>query len=788
MKQVHWQLPFESLDGNRYRIDIYSDADENENENWPIQLKGAGIDEGGPLTTDGDKSDDFFAPMRPQTGNIHIVNTSGELSIFDILPKDNTDRPVRVINETNGALEWQGYLKCENYSQGYNARPQQIDITIISVLEAMKDVSLPTAMVITPTMTLRQLIEGMLGEMNRLSQIHGVSRYIDRYIVPHSYNGVLDYSINPAVLVKENQFENALRIEYTSDTDKIADVIGYIATLFGWVAVEYYGSILFLCAGERTYDEYQADNHQISTTMTLTDRQMQDLHYHGIGHSITVSAPADVVTVKANMKKVEMGIDIPAFPRGLSGSYGRHFVLERGTGQLPVGEVMDEEHVQMVISNQDNAYGNVEFGYRFAIMKFLFEDQKLCEASVYGNTTQETALRGDIMNNSSSEPSQFDAKYQRYLTDKTEMTGIQYAGAYYARITHNKFYEDGESKEPEHEFDGILCSFFPGSKTTGSTPIGFDASRTDYILRISSKSISAYTNGNIDIHLKGTPIWLKSIKMGIAVNQLMSYGLICYHDDEDKEGKYDELVKNKRYMFQAELQFGEQYWNGNSWQTTRTRFDVLMDSKGAIQEYQNRSLEQKPSVRDFIRIPIGSNMGGSIVFSIYPVITPIYTQRFTPYFNPYVVDVMFSEIKVDVSSLSNPIENLRGGFNAEDVNTNVYSRRLSRSNRESEVVIDTNIGTTLYNKNTDNALRDSNGRLVRTVSIGGAIVKPEQHLLGRMAAYYAKPMSAISLEVDRADAKVAHYAGYDGKTYLQLSESRDWGRGLSTIQCFECPE
>ena len=71
-------MPFGSLDGEQYRIDIYAEGVPTEVKT----LEGAAE----PFTTDEDNSDDFFSQVRGQTGVIRIVDESSnaELIRYDL--------------------------------------------------------------------------------------------------------------------------------------------------------------------------------------------------------------------------------------------------------------------------------------------------------------------------------------------------------------------------------------------------------------------------------------------------------------------------------------------------------------------------------------------------------------------------------------------------------------------------------------------------------------------------------------------------------------------------------
>ena len=134
-KQVRWRVPFASVNGTQYEVEIYD-------KNWtgsPVVLTAGAT----PFVTDEDASDDFFAPVRSQTGTLQVCTQLADgtmLRLEDILPDNNIARPVQLRRVDDDVVEWQGFLSCEAYSQDYTSIPQVLDLSLISVLEAMDSV------------------------------------------------------------------------------------------------------------------------------------------------------------------------------------------------------------------------------------------------------------------------------------------------------------------------------------------------------------------------------------------------------------------------------------------------------------------------------------------------------------------------------------------------------------------------------------------------------------------------------------------------------------------------
>ena len=96
-KAVRWQVPFVSVSGTKYRVDIYDDTG-----SWSGVTQLLPGDQ--PFVTDEDASDDYFAPVRSQSGTLQVCTkiepqttypNGGTLSLNDILPANNIAHPVR---------------------------------------------------------------------------------------------------------------------------------------------------------------------------------------------------------------------------------------------------------------------------------------------------------------------------------------------------------------------------------------------------------------------------------------------------------------------------------------------------------------------------------------------------------------------------------------------------------------------------------------------------------------------------------------------------------------------
>ena len=126
---VRWQIHFKSLSDVDYYVDIYDSTFSG----TATQLTGAAM----PFTTTEDNDEDMYIPIRSQSGYIRFIVENSTI-VNQIRPVQTTDRPV-VFRDSHETL-WMGFLRPEQYSQQWGPTPYEIEIPIMSVMEAMQGV------------------------------------------------------------------------------------------------------------------------------------------------------------------------------------------------------------------------------------------------------------------------------------------------------------------------------------------------------------------------------------------------------------------------------------------------------------------------------------------------------------------------------------------------------------------------------------------------------------------------------------------------------------------------
>ena len=248
-KAIRWQLHFheakpDSKNPKHYRVYIYDEQDGS----WSgvTQLLGGTS----PFTTDEDSSDDYFAPIRVQTGTLTVCTHDEDgnvlITLDDILPANNISRPVKLWRLLGGGavgvLEWQGFLSCEAYDQDYTSIPQIIQLPVISVLEAMASVEVSISRM-TGLERINKIIYNALHEIDIES---GITNFVNIH-----YDGatkdIFNKYLDQSVLYSTKDSGGYNQLFTLLDANDCQSVLEDICVFMGWVAREIGADIYIQC-------------------------------------------------------------------------------------------------------------------------------------------------------------------------------------------------------------------------------------------------------------------------------------------------------------------------------------------------------------------------------------------------------------------------------------------------------------------------------------------------------------------------------------------------------------
>ena len=745
-KQVRWQVPFVSRLGTAYRVDIYDDG----YTGTPVQLTAGPT----PFVTDEDASEDYFAPIRVQTGTLTVCTHDEDgnvlITLDDILPANNIARPVLLVNVGTGAIEWQGFLSCEAYDQDYTSIPQHLQLPVISVLEAMASVEVgPTKLsgLNTVGTTIIQLLEIFIEKA-------GVS-YFSEYYVPTVARGrnILSKYIDATVLFEQKEYNNENSTTYIVSGLSLQDCLARIATYMGWCLRENSGTLYFMAANEtvsynRRYRIGMVDQQGNISYRWMIDfketpvvaRDIASLLWAGADHRRTVSQGAKSVEVVAKLEKYELNISIPECPVGsLSTVYRQLWKYMR-----------DGDWLYLLANTNANAYSNMSVAYYSA----NYIDVTTPHFTSYLTASIETLLTHIAVGESSSAKA-------RILTSATTAVRF-YAGAFLCRYD----WEKTGTAQTHETANSLYCVFFPNSLDYFSAPdypTDFDKSKVGPIFSINSILSYRCNNGYLCLKAQADTVFMWP------------------SDDYTGMELLHSNVRTFEWFVGMELQFGNMWWNGSSWQDTQTIFKARMTKSGFKNNYDQQVMPDITK-EDGLLIPV-TGMQGVITLNIWPMASSAsVSENGRP-----ILEMIFSLLSVD--------HIVPKDTTATDRSENHYFRLLGTNFRD-EISIDTDLASWLNNQPSPSILRNAPevGHAMTELNYGTTqspdMRRPEVDLLNRLAAYYGAARQRLELEVEHPTAAPLPLLRLNGisqdtRKYLPLAESRDWKQDSSTIKCFE---
>lgn len=289
-KNIRWQIPFVSIQGVHYRVDIY-----DEGTFTPVQLTAGPT----PFVTDEDASDDFFAPVRSQSGTLQVCTLKPDgnyITLDELLPANNIARPVRLINTDNSdAIEWQGFLSCEAYSQDYVGIPQILDLPVISVLEAMKSIEISSYWFDQVSAeTISSFIDDILYQVDQETGMQLTTVY------SQASNDILSKYIFASQYFSYNTNESTGEITYVYSSTSLHDILQDICQFMGWCLREIGSTLYFIRIG--------------SDELGMTTSNMLSLQWMGTGHQRTIMQGVKSVSVEAKVEEFSTYFEMPECP------------------------------------------------------------------------------------------------------------------------------------------------------------------------------------------------------------------------------------------------------------------------------------------------------------------------------------------------------------------------------------------------------------------------------------------------------------------------------------------
>lgn len=519
-KNIRWQIPFVSLQGIHYRVDIYDEGDFT-----PVQLTAGPT----PFVTNEDASDDFFHPVRSQSGTLQVCTllpgtTDQYITLDDLLPANNIARAVRLLNlDTSPAtIEWQGFLSCEAYSQDYTGIPQILDLPLISVLEAMDSVNIvQSQLVVIP---IAQCVKNILNEVQSQS---GIELYTNVYY-SRTDNKIWEKLINTSLFFKEEANKNENHTDYVVSGVSAKEVIQKLCTFMGWIARENGTSIYFQRIGENI-GMYKSTIQAMPIPIENADLVVADINevfadkWRGTDHKRTISSGAKKIEVTAEVKSEKLNLKLNEFPFGDSSNFEHKSIRYEG---------LSTKYIYMQVNYNNLAYNNDNYPgyYKYEVTNWTQPGER--RAYYIGEVTQQ----------------EFIERLKLFSNETGIFGNPLIAGAILVRYAIKD-----EEIDPDNFESGLYC------------PLICTGVDDKPIYKMRTFKYYAFKNGKISI--KADMLFLGYVQPDALWAFVLS-------------DKINGTIACQNEEMTMVLRVGSWYWNGVSWVRSRASFQVPLADSG----------------------------------------------------------------------------------------------------------------------------------------------------------------------------------------------------------------
>lgn len=728
-KAVRWQVPFVSLQGIHYRVDIYDEG----YTGTPVQLYAGPT----PFVTDEDASDDYFTAVRAQTGTLQVCTRKpdgGMITLADLMPATSVARPVRLINlDNSNAIEWRGFISCEEYNQDYTAIPDNVSLPLVGVLSALGNTDLE-ATTSLGLLTVRKIISKCLQRINVEA---GVSLFAYVYVSTSSLNFLTTYMDASTLFeLKEVVDEGNVYEEMKSST--CIEVLERICKFMGWVCREEGNSIFLQRLGEPyamtryPYVEFTEELQPVTpgdVIVPLTSGDIAAMTWMGDGHQVSRRSGARTVEVVAKMTDYTMQLQIPECPTGDYTAYILNRSMNDGAKYLTAFLYGATERQTLELGFYD-----LTTNWNCSIFSVISDVSPTTAQSVADDTI---AIKG-----SQSLASQFS-----YGT-----AGLYsfVAGAFQSRLS----VENQAMTLPELS-GGLYCAMLPYQEY-GNTQFDF----TPYPIATFRTIIKRF---------------LPSGYFRITADYLMIASSLYIRENQSD-------MDNYTARFQFIMQFGSLYWNGSAWQSSKCAFNINSKADDAFQFEDTWTASMDISQVDGYVLPLpsgNSNRYGEVKLSL---LIPAHDGPTNNCF-----EVFFKSLELEYIPSRSIFQNER--------TENIYYKMLG-ANFKDDKSVSVDLATDANNTPSPTLLRDANKNTIKSIVYANSAsetvrMRPEIDLRERLATYYGASRQRLELDVAHPTAAplpLLRLNGInDGKVYLPLSESRDWQTDECKLTCFETP-
>lgn len=287
-----------SRDKNAYTVNVYE---------WDymgdvVTLTGASE----PFVTQEDDDTDIFTPVRTQTGYLRVIDTTGGKLLEEMMPKNNTEKPVRLM--LGDTVCWQGFLAAQGYSQPWDNHKNKIEFQVISLLAAMEYVSAPTTYV-GKTSKLSYIIGDAVGVLSK-GELTFFDIQVGTVTDLTNYRAMLDYTLDFSTFIDKEEVTNEGSTAKVNVGNSYKDCIEAVCQFLGVSLRESGNTLLY-----SRYDEGQSViRYKLPATSggLATNNLLDVVDFRGASNTTAYSQGAKVVKVTLSLPSPDTSFGIPS--------------------------------------------------------------------------------------------------------------------------------------------------------------------------------------------------------------------------------------------------------------------------------------------------------------------------------------------------------------------------------------------------------------------------------------------------------------------------------------------
>ena len=734
---IHWQCCFQSLNGTQYAVNIC----EQDYDGDIVQLTGSAE----PFVTQEDDSDDIFTPIRMQTGYLRVIDPDGTL-LADLIPQNNTERLVQLFHGTytgtwpNGtfthaadALDWQGFLQAQAYTQPWDGNASVLELPVKSLLGALEDVTIAEEYASleknVAALILAAFSQFGLQTTVDLRYIHVISDATDpvnTLLLP-----ILQWSVFFSEETINNEGDSYNQLVGMSYSEALSSVM----SLYGWQMREN-GSDVYLVqydAIQPYHDGLRMQTIEFTDLQSMAEgnlitKEQRDVPSANMLTSLTIRGADNVAGYVQGGRSAKVELDL-----GKGAQFGINLPQTTEDSTQPRTIEIEDETYQ-----GGTVYVQVHEPRTNSQETFNFKHYAAHEASVEDIVTASTFE--DCV-----ETSVLDIQDVLFFDNPTHLEYDITTGCFPCRWASKL----SSSLESPSLRNGMFFNVRPGAWSTAQEQY----IKTSEAYAIKSLLDLDYNGGYINI--------LFDVHMFYFIH---GWALLQFSDFYKFNGYNPKIV--------CVAKLGDKYWNGTSWASSYATFTIEFNANGMV---SNKTDDMNVEGTTGYFIPLDGTGVETFTLSIVNT-SKLHGGEYDAH--SFILD----NLNVDYRYTRNIVESERS--------KNIYWQSITVSGFSEDKQIDLSVGTINNNVRYPVFIKSNSSTYIeqltyRTRYYTTKNQRPELHLLERMVMQYKQVRRLFTAIVQRELSLMDTRYTYQERAYFGIHQQVNWRDDTEEVKFIE---